>query len=64
MRFFLYIALILFSLVLFCLSAARLYYTTHLSSSDPLNAGVAYYDPVVVLLLVTALFTMVIAPFL
>jgi len=57
LRIALYFSLILFSLVLFGLSAARLHYTTHLPSGDPLNGGNNFYDPIVVELLFTTLLT-------
>jgi len=56
-RIALYAILGLFSAVLFCLCAVRLHYTTHLSPYDPLNGGEPFYDPIIVELLVTALFT-------
>jgi len=48
-----------FSLVLFGLTAARLRYTTHLPSGDPLNNGHNFFDPIVVELLFSALLGMV-----
>jgi hypothetical protein len=56
-RLFLYFTLGLFSIVLFCLCAARLHYTTHLPGGDPLNGGAAFYDPIVVELLFTTIMT-------
>lgn len=56
-RFFLYVALLIFSLVLFGLTAARIHYTTHLPFGDPLNGGVDFYDPVAVELLFTSIVT-------
>jgi hypothetical protein len=32
-----------FSFILFCISAARLHYTTDLSDGDPLNGGRSFY---------------------
>ncbi|KIM37779.1 hypothetical protein M413DRAFT_448292 [Hebeloma cylindrosporum] len=52
-----YCALVLFSFILFCLSAARLNYTTHLPSNDTLNGGKPFYDPIVVEILLTTLMT-------
>jgi len=57
LRIALYISLIVFSLVLFGLSAARLYYTTHLPFGDPLNGGADFYDPIVAELLFTTIMT-------
>ncbi|XP_006455669.1 hypothetical protein AGABI2DRAFT_210144 [Agaricus bisporus var. bisporus H97] len=57
-RLGLYGALLLFSFILFCISAARLHYTDNLSHDDSLNGGRHYYDPIVVELLVSALLTM------
>jgi hypothetical protein len=56
-RIVLYCVLAFFSFLLFCLCAARLNYTTHLPRGDTLNGGVNFYDPIVVELLVTTLFT-------
>jgi len=56
-RIALYSALGVFSCVLFGLSAARLYYTTHLPSGDPLNDGNNFYDPIIVELLFTTILT-------
>ncbi|KJA26573.1 hypothetical protein HYPSUDRAFT_63831 [Hypholoma sublateritium FD-334 SS-4] len=53
----LYAALVFWSFVLFCLSAARLGYTTHLPRGDPLNNGHSFYDPIVVEILFTTLIT-------
>ncbi|KAL0961239.1 hypothetical protein HGRIS_006202 [Hohenbuehelia grisea] len=58
LRIALYFALAIFSFVLFCLSAVRLHYTTHLPPGDPLNQGVNFYDPVVAELLFTTIITM------
>ncbi|KAF8663690.1 hypothetical protein AX16_000865 [Volvariella volvacea WC 439] len=59
LRLCLYLALALFSFILFALSAARLHYTTNLPVGDSLNGGIDFYDPVVAELLVTTLFTMI-----
>ncbi|RDB18326.1 hypothetical protein Hypma_000513 [Hypsizygus marmoreus] len=56
-RIGLYIALAIFSFILFCLSAARLHYTTHLPPGDPLNNGKSFYDPIVAEILFTTLIT-------
>lgn len=58
LRIGLYGALAFFSFLVFCLSAARIQYTTHLRKGDTLNNGISFYDPVVVELLFTALVTM------
>jgi len=58
-RFGLYIALTVFSAVLFGLTAARLRYTTHLPTGDPLNNGRSFYDPVIAELLFTTFITMI-----
>jgi len=57
LRIGLYAGLILFSFILFCLSVARLNYTTHLHSGDSTNSGGVFYDPIVVEILVTTLLT-------
>ncbi|KAH0579507.1 hypothetical protein J132_11211 [Termitomyces sp. J132] len=57
-RMGLYAVLGFFSFLLFCLSAARLGYTTNLPEGDPLNGGRNFYDPIVVELLFTTLMTM------
>ncbi|KAH8832499.1 hypothetical protein DL96DRAFT_1667140 [Flagelloscypha sp. PMI_526] len=54
----LYVALALFSCVVFGLSGARLYYTTHLPRYDPLNHGIPFYDPIVAELIVTSFLTL------
>ncbi|KAJ3538819.1 hypothetical protein NM688_g6464 [Phlebia brevispora] len=59
----LYVALWLFSFLLFCFTAARLHYTLNLSKNDPLNGGVRFYDPIVVELLVCSLLALGAAPF-
>jgi len=46
-----------FSLLVLCLSAARLQYTTHLPKGDPLNSGRPFYDPIVAEILFTVLLT-------
>jgi len=56
------LALFLFSLVLFGLCAARLYYTTHLPPYDPLNGGTSFYDPIVAELIFASLLTMLWSP--
>jgi len=56
-RIALYFILGIFSVILFCLCAARLHYTTHLPIGDPLNGGDDFYDPVVVELLFTTMLT-------
>jgi len=61
-RLGLYYALILWSFLLFCLSAARINYTTHLSHSDPLNGGRPFTDPSVAELLFTSIITLLFAP--
>jgi len=61
-RIICYVVLFVFSVVLFGISAARLHYTTHLPSNDPLNGGKNFYDPIVAELLVTSLLTMFWAP--
>ncbi|KAF9492624.1 hypothetical protein BDN71DRAFT_1451242 [Pleurotus eryngii] len=58
LRIALYFTLGLFSFVLFCLSAARIHYTTHLPAGDPLNGGHNFYDPVIAELIFTTLITM------
>jgi len=58
LRIGLYVALGIISFLVFCLSAARLQYTTHLPKGDPLNGGHNFYDPIVAELLVTTLMTM------
>ncbi|KAJ7056675.1 hypothetical protein C8F01DRAFT_1154537 [Mycena amicta] len=57
-RTWLYCVFVIFSLVLFALAGARLQYTTHLPSGDPLNNGHNFYDPIVVELLFSALLGM------
>jgi len=57
-RLGLYGALGFFSFLVFCLSAARLQYTTHIPGGDPLDGGRDFYDPIVVELLFTTLMTM------
>ncbi|KAF9064777.1 hypothetical protein BDP27DRAFT_1193957, partial [Rhodocollybia butyracea] len=54
----LYGALLVFSLGLLVLACARINYTLHLASTDPLNNGKAFYDPVVPELIFTTLITM------
>ncbi|KAK7032811.1 hypothetical protein R3P38DRAFT_3312935 [Favolaschia claudopus] len=54
----LYLFFGIFSLVLFGLTAARLHYTTHLPSGDPLNNGKNFYDPIVAELLFSSLLGM------
>jgi len=61
-RIIFYVALFLFSLVLFGLCAARIHYTTHLPPGDPLNGGTSFYDPIVAELLVVSLLTMFWSP--
>ncbi|KAL6307319.1 hypothetical protein BKA93DRAFT_727798, partial [Sparassis latifolia] len=46
------------SAVLLGLTAARLYYTTHLPAFDPLNQGVDFYDPIVAELLFSSILTL------
>ncbi|KAF9459408.1 hypothetical protein BDZ94DRAFT_1224808 [Collybia nuda] len=57
LRIALYFTLGIFSIILFCLSAARLHYTTHLPVGDPLNNGQNFYDPIVAEILVTTIMT-------
>ncbi|THU90554.1 hypothetical protein K435DRAFT_728250 [Dendrothele bispora CBS 962.96] len=57
-RIGLYITLLVFSFILFCLCCARIHYTTTLSRRDPLNNGVPFYDPSVAELIFTTLVTM------
>jgi len=57
-----YVFLFLFSVVEFGLCAARLYYTTHLETSDPLNGGVSFYDPIIAEMLFTCLMTILWSP--
>ncbi|KAE9398865.1 hypothetical protein BT96DRAFT_713522 [Gymnopus androsaceus JB14] len=54
----LYVALLIFSFILFALSCARINYTLHLSRTDPLNRGISFYDPVIPELIFTTLVTM------
>jgi len=54
LRIGLYGGLILFSFILFCLSAARLNYTTRGNST---KGGRVFYDPIVVEILITTLLT-------
>ncbi|KAG7087871.1 hypothetical protein E1B28_013809 [Marasmius oreades] len=58
LRLGLYVFLLLLSLILFSLSAARLQYTLHLPPGDPLNKGVNFYDPAIIELLVASLFSL------
>ncbi|SJL14412.1 uncharacterized protein ARMOST_17868 [Armillaria ostoyae] len=58
LRIALYFTLGIFSIVLLGLTSARIHYTTDLPAGDPLNDGVAFYDPIVVELLVTTILTM------
>ncbi|KAF8060189.1 hypothetical protein FPV67DRAFT_1564444 [Lyophyllum atratum] len=58
LRIGLYVTLAIISFILFCLSAARLHYTTHLPAKDPLNGGKNFYDPIVAEILFTTLMTM------
>jgi len=62
LRILCYVALFLFSAVLFGLCAARLYYTTHLPAYDPLNNGHKFYDPIVAELIITTAMTMLWSP--
>jgi len=57
LRIGLYAALIFFTFILFCLSAARLNYTNHLPRGDTLNSGHDFTDPIVVEILITTLMT-------
>ncbi|KAL4063595.1 hypothetical protein V8B97DRAFT_1990657 [Scleroderma yunnanense] len=59
LRVVLYVLLFIFSAVVLSLCAVRLNYTLHLKPYDPLNFGVKFYDPIVVELLVTSIFTLV-----
>ncbi|KII83777.1 hypothetical protein PLICRDRAFT_168675 [Plicaturopsis crispa FD-325 SS-3] len=54
-RVFLYLVLIVFSLIELGLTAARIQYTTHLPRGDPLNNGHSFYDPVAAELLATSI---------
>ncbi|PAV17086.1 hypothetical protein PNOK_0715000 [Pyrrhoderma noxium] len=63
LRFCLYYAFWLFSLVLLGLTAARLHYTTHLPPTDPLNRGQPFYDPIVAELAVCSILGIFWAPF-
>ncbi|KAI0922256.1 hypothetical protein AcW2_006999 [Taiwanofungus camphoratus] len=63
LRLALYIALWFFSVLLLSLTSARLHYTTHLPKGDTLNAGVDFYDPIVVELLVCSIMALGFAPF-
>jgi len=54
LRIGLYGGLMLFSFILFCLSAARLNYTTHVLPGD---SGRGFYDPIVVEILIATLLT-------
>ncbi|KXN83206.1 hypothetical protein AN958_01720 [Leucoagaricus sp. SymC.cos] len=56
-RFGLYAVLTIFSFILFCLTAARIGYTTNLPHGDPLNGGVNFYEPYAAELLFTGLIT-------
>ncbi|KAF9258563.1 hypothetical protein L218DRAFT_964350 [Marasmius fiardii PR-910] len=58
LRLGLYGCLLLLSVILLSLCAARLQYTLHLPPGDPLNRGVNFYDPVIIELLVTALLSL------
>ncbi|EIM89722.1 uncharacterized protein STEHIDRAFT_92166 [Stereum hirsutum FP-91666 SS1] len=63
LRIFLYCCLLVFSIVLLGLSAARLHYTRHLSPFDPLNSGTPFTDPIVVEILVTTILTILWVPY-
>ncbi|CAK5263032.1 unnamed protein product [Mycena citricolor] len=54
----LYCLFAILSFVLFALCGARLHYTTHLPTGDPLNNGHNFYDPIVVELLFSSLLGM------
>ncbi|KAF5378574.1 hypothetical protein D9615_007125 [Tricholomella constricta] len=56
-RIALYALLAVFSIILIGLTASRIHHTKSLSSPDPLHAGFGYYDPIVVELLVTSIFS-------
>jgi len=56
-RIGLYGVLLFWSLILFCLAAARLDYTMHLPRGDPLNGGHDFYDPIIAEVVVTTLLT-------
>jgi len=62
-RFYLYYSLLLWSLLLFALSIARLSYTTHIPRGDPLNGGRNFYDPSVAALLATSILSLLYTPF-
>ncbi|KAK7455821.1 hypothetical protein VKT23_010855 [Stygiomarasmius scandens] len=57
-RIGLYVTLLVFSFILFCLCCARIHYTTTLGPPDPLNGGRRFYDPSVAELIFTTLVTM------
>jgi len=63
LRIVFYAMLGLFSFILLSLTAARLSYTEHFESDDPLNHGKHFYDPIVAELLVTSILSICWATF-
>ena len=57
-RLGLYVALLVFSFLVFILSCVRLGYTTNLPAGDSLNGGLRFHDPIVAELLFTSLIAM------
>ncbi|KIY47713.1 hypothetical protein FISHEDRAFT_44814 [Fistulina hepatica ATCC 64428] len=57
LRVVLYCVLVVFSIILLGLCAARLHYTLNLSPYDPLDNGRPFYDPVVAELLFSSIMT-------
>jgi len=59
-----YFGLWIFSACTLGLAAARMHYTLHLSSRDPLNNGVKFYDPIVAEITAVASLTILLVPIL
>jgi len=63
-RTFCYFALWIYSACTLGLAAARINYTLHLPSNDPLNGGVKFYDPIVAEIIAAASLTILLVPLL